>query len=239
MTDQTATGTAGEALPDDLPANPYLASRRAWNAHVGALVASRRIWQLVGLIALLIVLASVGGLVHIGSQSRFVPYVVEVDKLGQPLAVGVADRATPADPRVIRATLATFISDLRTVTPDTALQRRAILRAYAVLAAGNAATHKTNEWFNGTDTINPFKRAATETVSVQIESVLAQSAESWQVDWIETVHDRSGKPTSAPARMRALVSVQVANQPSDASEQQLRDNPLGIFITDFSWSRQN
>lgn len=239
MTDQTGACAAGAPLPDDQPANPYLASRRAWNAHVGALVASRRIWQLVGLIALLIVLACVGGLVHIGSQSKFVPYVVEVDKLGQPLAVGIADRATPADPRVIRSTLATFITDLRTVTPDAALQRKAIFRAYAVLGMGAAATHKTNEWFNGAGNISPFKRAATETVSVQIDSVLAQSATSWQVDWIESVHDRSGKPTSAPTRMRALVSVQVADQPSDASEQQLRDNPLGIFITDFSWSRQN
>ena len=209
-----------------------------WNAHGGSLVASRRIWQLVGLIALLIVVGCVGGLIHIGSQSRFVPYVVEVDKLGQPLAVSAAEQAAPADPRVVRATVATFITDLRTVTADVSLQRRNIFRAYAVLASGTAASQKTSDWFNASSGNNPFKRAATETVSVQIDSVLQQSPQNWQVDWTETVHDRAGKRTATPTRMRALVNVQVAENPSNASEQQLRDNPLGIYVTDYSWSTQ-
>lgn len=232
------TQHSSPASDSDAAANPYLASRRAWNAHVGALAASRRIWQMVGLLALLIVLACVGGLIHIGSQSKWVPYVVEVDKLGQPLAVNVADQASEADPRVVRSALAGFISDLRTVTPDAALQRKAILRAYALLATDAAAAQKTNDWFNGANSINPFKRAATETVSVQIDAILPQSGDSWQVDWVESVYDRSGKLISGPTRMRAVVNVQLSNQPSDASEQQLRDNPLGIFITDFSWSKQ-
>ena len=232
------TQHSSQAPDPNAAANPYLASRRAWNAHVGALAASRRIWQMVGLIALLIVLACVGGLIHIGSQSKWVPYVVEVDKLGQPLAVNVADHASEADPRVVRSVLAGFISDLRTVTPDAALQRKAILRVYALLNTDAAAAQKTNDWFNGAGNVNPFKRAATETVSVQIDAILPQSGDSWQVDWVESVYDRSGKLISGPTRMRAVVNVQLSNQPSDASEQQLRDNPLGIFITDFSWSKQ-
>lgn len=218
--------------------NPYLASRRVWNSHVGALIASRRIWQLVGLVALLVVLACVGGLIHIGSQSKFVPYVVEVDKLGQAIAVAPAAQAQPADPRVVGATLASFITDLRTVSPDSALQRRAVFRAYAIIGQGTAAMQKSNDWFNGPGQVNPFKRAATETVNVQIDSVLPQSAGSWQVEWIETVYDRAGKPMSGPYRMRALLNVQVANPPSNTNEQQLRDNPLGIYVTDFSWSKQ-
>ena len=39
----------------------------------------------------------VGGIIHIGSQSKFVPYVVQVDRLGQAVAVAPADRAAPAD----------------------------------------------------------------------------------------------------------------------------------------------
>ena len=63
--------------------NPYLNAQRTWNSHVGSLVASRLIWQLTAIIALLVVLASVGGIIYIGSQSKFVPYVVEVNKLGE------------------------------------------------------------------------------------------------------------------------------------------------------------
>ena len=223
---------------DALGANPYLASRRVWNAHYGALVASRRGWQALGIASLLIVVGCVGGLIHIGSQSKWVPYVVEVNKLGETAAVREAQRASPADPRVVRSVLAAFISDVRTVTPDTALLRRGVLRAYAVLGSGSAAQQKTNDWFTSAEASNPFKRAAKETVSVQIDSVLPQGGNAWQVDWVESTFDRQGNAISSPIRMRAVLIVDVAEQPSSASEQQLRDNPLGIFITDYSWSKQ-
>lgn len=44
--------------------NPYLCARRTWNDHVGAIVASRRTWQMVGILSLLIALAGVGGMIH-------------------------------------------------------------------------------------------------------------------------------------------------------------------------------
>lgn len=56
--------------------NPYLAARRTWNDHVRGVVAARQMWQVFGILCLLIVLAAVG-LIHIGSQSQFIPYVVE------------------------------------------------------------------------------------------------------------------------------------------------------------------
>jgi hypothetical protein len=48
----------------------------------------RQTWQVIGILSLLIALAGVGGVIHIGSQSKFIPYVVEVDKLGQTVAAG-------------------------------------------------------------------------------------------------------------------------------------------------------
>lgn len=82
-------------------AHPYLNARRTWNSHVGSLIASRTLWQAVALISLLIVLAAVGGVVYIGSQSKFVPYVIEVNKLGEAMSVAPADKAAKIDQRVI------------------------------------------------------------------------------------------------------------------------------------------
>lgn len=218
--------------------NPYLAARRAWNDHVAGVAASRLLWQVVGIISLLIALASVGGMIHIGSQSKFVPYVVEVDKLGQPAAVEAASRAAPVDQRVVHATLASFISDARTVTPDAALQRKAIFRTYALLAPGNPATQKMNEWFNGSAESNPFKRAAKETVSVEIVSVLPQTSETWQIDWVETVRNRQGALMAEPYRMRAIIRVFITPPDAKTTEEQMRNNPLGIYVGDYSWSKQ-
>ena len=120
--------------------NPYLAARRTWNDHVGGVVSSRQTWQVIGILSLLIALAGVGGVIHIGSQSKFIPYVVEVDKLGQTVAAGPVQAASKADARVIHATVAEFITDARTVTPDVALQRRSVFRVYAKLSPNDPAT---------------------------------------------------------------------------------------------------
>ena len=227
-----------EKQVDKGSANPYLNARRSWNEHVGGVMASRQSWQILGILSLLIALAAVGGIVHIGSQSKFIPYVVEVDKLGQAVGVRAAQTAQPADPRVIRASVASFISDARLVTPDVALQRASVLRVYAMLAPNEPATAKMNEWLNGTESSNPFKRAEQEMVSIEIQSVLPQTDSTWQVDWLETVRDRQGILKGQPFKMRALVGVYVLPHTSNITEDQLSQNPLRIFISNFSWSKQ-
>ena len=218
--------------------NPYLSARRTWNDMTAASAASRQMWQLMGLLAMLIALAGVGGMIYIGSQSKFVPYVVQVDKLGQAAAVAPAQRATVADPAVVRASVAAWIGDMRIVTPDVALQRKAVFRVYSMLASNDPATAKANEWLNGTADSSPFRRAAKETVSVEIDTVLAQTPDTWQVDWIETTRDRQGVLKGTPQRWRALVTVYTVPATAETTEQQMRDNPLGTHVRDFAWSKQ-
>ncbi|SDY51434.1 conjugal transfer protein TrbF [Nitrosomonas halophila] len=217
--------------------NPYLAARRTWNEHVGSVVSSRQTWQVVGILAMLIALASVGGVIHIGSQSKFIPYVVEVDKLGQTIAAGPVTASDKADPRVIHATVADFIISARMVTPDIALQRKAVFKVYAHLSPNDPATAKMNEWFNSDDEASPFKRAAKEMVNIEIKSVIPQSPDTWQVDWVETTRDRQGTLKGQPETLRALVTVYIAEPTSQTTDEQLRNNPMGIYVRDFSWSR--
>lgn len=218
--------------------NPFLAARRTWNDQSAANIASRQMFQLLGVLALLVALAAVGGNIYLGSQSKFVPYVVEVDRARQPLAVAPAERASPVDERVVHASVAAWIADVRTVTPDIALQRKAVFRVYSMLAPNDPATAKTNEWLNGTDESSPFKRAAIETASVELASVIPQTAETWQVDWTETVRDRQGVMKGKPQRWRALVTVYVTPSTPETTDEDMRNNPLGVHVRDFSWSRQ-
>ncbi len=217
--------------------NPYLNARRVWNAHEGEILSSRRTWQIIGILSLLIALSAVGGIVYIGQQSKFVPYVVAVDKLGNATAISRADRAAPVDSRVMQATLAAFISDARLVTPDIAVQRASIFRLYAHLAPKDPATLKMTEFLNGSEDANPFKRAEAETVHIEITSALPQSSETWQIDWIEETRNREGGLKQS-VRMRALVTAYVAPPDSRTDEEQIRRNPLGIFVRDFSWAKQ-
>jgi hypothetical protein len=52
--------------------NPYLAARRTWNDQSAANIASRQMSQLLGVLAMLVALAGVGGAIYIGSQSKFI-----------------------------------------------------------------------------------------------------------------------------------------------------------------------
>nr|WP_255466119.1 VirB8/TrbF family protein [Legionella sp. PC1000] len=46
-----------------------------------------------------------------------------------------------------------------------------------------------------------------------MRSVLQQSKESWQVDWLETVRSRDGSQKTKPTLMRAIVSI-YQNEPT-------------------------
>jgi hypothetical protein len=113
----------GDGKPLFTP-NPYLNARRQWNSQIDRALSFGHIRLLIDIACLLIALASVAGLTYLGGKSKYVPYVIEVDKLGEMVSVGPAQVAGPADPRVVRASLAQFISALRTVSPDQDLQRK-------------------------------------------------------------------------------------------------------------------
>ena len=66
---------------------PYVEARREWDERYADLVLGKRNWQIAagGLLLLSLILAS--GMVWLISRSRYIPYVVEVDKLGYALTV--------------------------------------------------------------------------------------------------------------------------------------------------------
>jgi type IV secretion system protein VirB5 len=113
--------------------NPYLNARQEWNSQTERAFSQLHVWQLFGVAGLLVGLAGVAGIAYVGSKSKYVPYVIEVDKLGEVAAVGPAQLAAPADPRVVRASLASFISSARLVTPDVELERKAVFVVYGMV----------------------------------------------------------------------------------------------------------
>lgn len=224
-------------VADEQHANPYLAARRAWNDHVARLIAARTMWQVVGLLSLMIAVASVGGMIHLAGRSRFVPYVVEVDTSGNVRAVQRAEEMAAPGRAVIEAQLEKFVTLSRRVTTDIGLQRAAIFGVYAMMTEDGPAAGKMTEYLNGDEQRTPFRRAEKETVNVEVTSVLHQTEESWQVDWTEAVYERGSGKRKERFDMRALVQV-YQSSPKHMSEEALRSNPLGIYIRDFSWGRK-
>jgi Type IV secretory pathway, TrbF components len=215
--------------PDNPQSAVYMLARREWNERYGSYIAQRDGWRMAALAALGVAALAVGGLIYDRSRGYVVPYIVEVDKLGDALAIARADVAAPVAAQIIRAQLARWIVEVRSVYMDVAAQRRLIEDAYAMLDRHGAAFQTANEWFEAND---PFKRAANELVGVQVESVLPISANTWRIEWREETRSRDGTLLSRQP-WQAVATVNVIPPTTDAA---MLVNPTGLFVEAFSWT---
>ena len=161
------------------------------------------------------------------------PYLVLADHEGQIFASGVVKSTGALPPKIIRAAIAHFITDSRTVTPDVSLQQKSVFRVYAMLSPHEPARAKMDAWMK--DESNPIRRAEHEVVSVEIKSVMQISQDTWQVQWKEHVSDRQGNTQSA-VQMQAILTVSIAETTADTTEEQLSMNPTGLYVRHFAWS---
>jgi type IV secretory pathway TrbF-like protein len=224
-------GTAKNSRPADGPGKEtYLASRAEWNERYGSYIQQARGWRLAFFMAAAIAIVSVCGVVYIGSQSRLVPYIVEVNQLGDALAAERADVASTPDTRLIRAQLARWVNDTRTVYLDASAERYIINEAYGMVDRQSAAYADLNTYFRTND---PFQRAQTATVNIHITSVLPISQNTWRVEWNEETNSRDGS-TQQTAHWQATVTI--ALHPPIDSETVLI-NPTGLYVQNFSWAQ--
>lgn len=215
----------------DTPDNPYLAARQEWSERYGSYVKAANAWRIVGVTSLALALVSTSYALFQSTQVKLVPYLVEVDKLGSAVNAGFPAQIEYADPRVVRAVLAGFVTNFRSVTPDAVVQKQYIDRVYALLRTTDPATEKVNGWFRSA---SPFEKAKTATVSIEVNNVVPLSSQSFQIDWTEFERDRKGKEI-ATRRFRGVVTV-VLIPPQD--EAVIRLNPIGLYLRDFDWTAQ-
>ncbi len=211
------------------PENPYVANyhaaRREWNERYGDLVQAKRDWQLTAVGTLVLAALLALGLIWQGAQSRIVPYVVEVDELGQLAAVGPAERSAPADSRILRAQVASFVTNSRSVIADRTAQKRLLEQVYAFVAG--AAQTFLDEYYGKR---SPFDVMKDRTISVDVGPILELSDETFQVQWREIARSLEGRVVGRKT-FQGIFTVRV-----DPPRTEKRTNPLGIFITHISWT---
>jgi type IV secretory pathway TrbF-like protein len=213
------------------PDSPYLAARQEWTERYGSYVQAARAWRIVGILALLMAVIGFTYALYLSTQVKLVPYIVEVDKLGNTVSGGFPQQIEYADTRVVRATLGNFISSFRSITPDAVVQKQYIDRTYALLRTSDPSTQKVNAWFRGN---SPFEKAVNATVAIEVNNIVALSNQTYQIDWTEYERDRKGKET-ATRRFRGIATVAITSPQDEAT---IRLNPIGVYVTDFDWTAQ-
>ena len=220
----SSTGKAPETY------NPYLAARRDWDERYGDQIRRAHNWRTIAFACSLIALVATAGVVWISARSRIVPFVVVTDNLGRPVASGLADQATSADEQFKRFVLIEWLENLRLVTTDGIAQRKAIDRVYSHIASGSPAQTLISDFYRNNQ---PFVRAQAETVSVDVQSVLQNSEQTFEIEWVETIRDLYGA-VKEKDRWKGSFSIAI-NPPKD--ERLARINPFGIYVTQATWSR--
>ena len=210
------------------PVTPYQKAAQLWDERIGSARVQSRNWRLMAFGCLVLSVGLSGGLLWQSLQSRVTPYVVEVDRFGEARAVAPAIQDyRPADAQIAWH-LARFVTNVRSVSTDPVLVRRNWLSAYDF--ATDRAALFLNEYTRAND---PFRDIGTRGVSVQVTSVVRASDASFQVKWTEQVFERGSLADTT--RWTAILTV-VIQTPRTA--EQLRKNPLGVFVNAIDWSRE-
>jgi len=210
------------------PETPFQRAGQLWDERIGSARAQARNWRLMAFGSLALSGALSGGLLWQSVQSRVVPYIVEVDRLGEPKAMSTAETGyQPTDPQIAWF-LSHFVTDVRSVSLDPVLMRANWLSAYDFTTKRGAVF--LGDYARAAD---PFGHVGERTVSVQVTSVVRASERSFQVKWIEAAYERGA--AAGTTHWTAILTVEL-RKPANAAV--LRTNPLGLYVDAIDWSRE-
>src|SRR5450631_3047380 len=122
----------GTGRGDEASENPYLQARGAWIERYGSYVAQAYNWRLIAVLESLALITAIVGLIYLAGQSKFVPYVVAVDKVGLAMGVRPATAAGGRDQRVVQAEIGNFIVNARSVVTDRIVEKANIENVYVM-----------------------------------------------------------------------------------------------------------
>jgi type IV secretion system protein TrbF len=210
------------------PETPYQKAAQVWDERIGSARVQAKNWRLMAFGSLFLSAGLGFGLVWQSARGTVVPWVVQVDDLGQAQAVApAAADYEPSDPQIAYH-LAHFIEWVRAITADPVVVRQNWLRAYEFTTDRGALA--LNEYARAED---PFTKVGEMQVAVDVSSVIRASPDSFRVAWTERRY-QDGSLTSTE-HWTAILTIRV--QPPRTAER-LRDNPLGIYVHALNWSKE-
>ena len=225
---KSAEAQLNESLSPDTK-NPYVAARQEWNLMYGDLIKAKYNWQRIAFLVSAFNIILLGGFVYLSSQSRFIPYAVKVDALGNSAFAGFLDKSPALNPLEVNAFIRRYITNVRSVIADPVAEKQALAFVYATSSEKTAKV--LNEYYRQN---SPFKIASHSTIEIQINSAIQKSDKTWQIGWTEIQRGLDGNRLGQ-THWEALVTV--THIPvTDAHD--ININPLGLFIEQLSWSQQ-
>ncbi len=210
------------------PETPYQKAAQVWDERIGSARLQARNWRLIAFGNLVLAAGLAGALVWQATRGTIVPWVVQVDKLGEAQVVAPANADYRPTDAQIAWYLAQFIEQVRSVGVDPIILRQNWLKAYDFVTDRGALA--LNDYARTND---PFARIGKAQVAVDVSSVIRASPDSFRIAWVERRYENDA--LAATERWTAIVTVAIE---TPHNSDRLRKNPLGVFVHAINWSKE-
>lgn len=228
--DRNTTAFGNGRLHETLD-TPYAKAAWEWDRRMGLSIVQARGWKAMALAAWAVATVLAVGLVIQARNKQVATYIVPINELGQPGKITLASDAYQPTSVQTGYFLAELVRLSRARSLDPVVTREAMSRSYHFLA-GDAITQM-NSLAAGDPLIAEMGRGSRVARSVEIANVLQKSPSTYQVRWTETEF-ASGMQRSRETYTGLFETKLVP----PSTESKAFNNPLGLYVTSFSWSRE-
>lgn len=192
-----------------------------------------RTWRIIAVASLSFLFLSLLLLLYAIKLPKTIPMVITVSEYGEAKYVGNVSKMSYSNMKVpdiaIQYQIKRFVTNMNTITSDAQVMRQNIRDCYNMLS-GDAGLKLSNILKND----NPFDKFGDIKQSILLESILQLSPQSYQVDYIQSKITMTGIVTDR-TRYRGIISIALLEPPEDKKI----ENPLGIYISDFDFTKVN
>ncbi len=185
----------------------------------------KKLWTILT-IAFIIILVQQAIVIYAVNQPKTEPIFISVNDIGETKYLGGMKNTSMGSvvtPDMVEAQVRNFITHMHTIPQDVEVLYQNYHNIYAMLSYN--ATTKLNDQLKKED---PSELVGFENRSVQIETVIELTENSYQIDFYVTKTETNGL---YPVRMhkRAIVTTMIASP----AEKDILLNPAGIYIKNY------
>jgi type IV secretion system protein VirB5 len=227
----TMTTSYGKNGGSDESHNPYARAAAAWDDRIGSARVQARNWRYIAFGSMALALISTTGAVVLGVKKQVATYVVEVDKAGMPSRITLASDLYQPTAEQVGYFVGEVVRMVRERPLDPVVLRQQWTKAYQFLAG--PAVNAMNQYAASEAGVRSMPGGGAIARTVEISSILQRASDTYQVRWVETTYVDGLRRSREQYTGLFHVKLMPPRNEADAFK-----NPIGVYITDFTWSQE-
>jgi type IV secretion system protein VirB5 len=217
-----------------IESQPFLRSKALYDDLYGSAEKRYKTSVVINIVLSIALIISIFGLISLGGQAKYIPYLVSTDGHSTQSLGTVSDEPVSDENKKVlnKYFITQFIKKMREISVDGAVEEENIAAAYS-FARGSSLTNAMTYFKEN----NPFDIAKESITSIEkFNYIMAISENTIKAKWREVIRDSR---TGEVRQQRTMVGEFTTewDAPSQ-SLQVLKSNPLGFYVKSYTWSEE-